>query len=394
MSFPLFCNQKIISLPLTAHSVRWSIFSIQDPRDPNLTYTFPRGKHNPEKKRIEKGSNSKIYSGKSSSGDEIAIRKLIISKEIKASQEKRLDRVLKHAQKAQNEMELIHSIQKKYPDNAPYIMDIYATLLDEPKGHENLFVVMPKGDCDLLTYIQNLVDKKESLSKPEIYRLFTHILSGLIALNQEDAFQCDLKPENLVFHNRLLKHIDLGTVARVGDTGGLVFSREYCSPEIATYMTQGKNPAFFSLETLSKTQSFLAGNMLYFLIKFHRFSHAINKHWYPNKPDIDTPESKQRFMRDLCSNNYSDFYNTYFSTVNNPDDPMFLVKHLTDPDITKRWSLEQALEFINPTQDQHTDTSDMEPENPVSNFLGFDPSLALGTTIALVLIYAAFSKKS
>ena len=114
-------------------------------------------------------------------------------------------------------------------------------------AEEALYILMERGECDL-SHILAKLEKDERLTPSKIRFYWEQMLEAVQAVHEHHFVHADIKPQNFILVQGLLKLIDFGFAARVPEgedslerdfVGG---TKEYFSPEAMSHyvITEGK----------------------------------------------------------------------------------------------------------------------------------------------------------
>jgi len=408
-SLALF-KRKVIALSCQARPNGHYEFVMVEKHDPTITYTFPRGKGNPKKILLGAGGCCKVYEGTMQDGTSIAVRKKIKIKAQSADTRRRHIATLTH--QTREEIKLTRAIQNDDHPGKNHVLPILAYTLDPTPGHENLFVVMPKAGPDLHTICSERFVAKTPFTSKELYSIFRQVLLGLQALNKQGAFQLDLKPENVIEKDGVFYLIDLLHVARVNNYEmGFAFSPTHSSPEVARYKVKARTGAeardpLLTEDVLPKAQSWAAGGLLYFLMNFKSFGDAMHTYLRPNAAPIENNQQMYEFVTLMSTDHhYANFHDDQFKDQSPKNNFRTLVKHLTDPDLDKRWSIDHAVSFLEEMGKAIPDKQYSLPvelnsssnDNGVLNNRGIpflSPSKIIAFFIATSLVYQGYTNRN
>jgi len=108
-----------------------------------------------------------------------------------------------------------------------------------------LYVVTEIAQYSLQDYLKTQREEGRPLSKETIRSLVRSIILVTASLHAKGLVHLDLKPENLMIFNGVLKLIDVDGCIKIGsaisiDDDSLSFSPLYCSPEWANFLIDGE----------------------------------------------------------------------------------------------------------------------------------------------------------
>jgi len=106
-----------------------------------------------------------------------------------------------------------------------------------------MYVITEMAECSLKDYIRERRESRRMMSKETVRNITKAIIQVTAGLHAKGLVHLDLKPENLMLFNGVLKLIDvdgcvkIGTKASITDSS-LSFSPCYCSPEWAQFLIE------------------------------------------------------------------------------------------------------------------------------------------------------------
>jgi serine/threonine protein kinase len=162
--------------------------------------------YDPNRRLGAKGGFGEVYLGKSSSGAEVAVKKLYLDA----------------AEAAHREMEIAVQLAGRQFN---HVMSVFDAGLDA--ASDSYFVVMPRA----VNSLQDAIDDIGPFSDLDSSRVLLEITNGLIEVS--DLVHRDLKPGNILFHDSKWKIADFGIARFVEDSTSLRTLKECLSPQYA-----------------------------------------------------------------------------------------------------------------------------------------------------------------
>lgn len=162
-------------------------------------------------KSIGRGAFSTVYSCKN-----------LITEQIKALKVVRNERRFHKQVKMEIELHELLKKSERMCDNFLYLNESF-------KFNDNIFLVFDNFGINLYKYY-----KTNSLLEYDIYLFSKQIANGLNYLHENKIIHGDLKHENILIHNKLLKIIDIGSSFKEKNNlyKSYIQSRFYRSPEV------------------------------------------------------------------------------------------------------------------------------------------------------------------
>jgi serine/threonine protein kinase len=158
------------------------------------------------------------------------------------------------------------------------------------------------------------IRKYKGLNENKTFSLFIQVVNAVNFMHSNDLIHRDIKPENiLIFENNIIRLCDFGWCVKLDghQRGTFCGTTEYMSPELVNHQGYGKEIDVWSL-----------GILLYEMI--HGYSP-----FRPNKPKFNEKD----VMENIKNHNL-----IFGKTVS--DECKQLIYHLLDPDINKRYNVE------------------------------------------------------
>ena len=225
-------------------------------------------------------------------------------------------------------MHSLESIQKE--------IDIQSRI-DHPNIVKLLYVKETHLSYDLvMEYASNgslfhYIRKYKGLNENKTFSLFIQVVNAINFMHSNDLIHRDIKPENiLIFENNIIKLCDFGWCVKLEghQRGTFCGTTEYMSPELVNHQVYGKEIDVWSL-----------GILLYEMI--HGYSP-----FRPNKPKFNEKD----VMENIKNHNL-----IFGKTVS--DECKRLIYHLLDPDINKRYTVEDIYnsDFVKKYEKLHYD---------------------------------------
>ena len=237
---------------------------------------------------------------------------------------------IKHMDKKKlfSQLHSLESIQKE--------IDIQSRI-DHPNIVKLLYVKETHLSYDLvMEYASNgslfhYIRKYKGLNENKTFSLFIQVVNAINFMHSNDLIHRDIKPENiLIFENNIIKLCDFGWCVKLEghQRGTFCGTTEYMSPELVNHQVYGKEIDVWSL-----------GILLYEMI--HGYSP-----FRPNKPK----KKKKDVMENIKNHNL-----IFGKTVS--DECKRLIYHLLDPDINKRYTVEDIYnsDFVKKYEKLHYD---------------------------------------
>jgi len=169
-------------------------------------------------------------------------------------------------QKFRRQIEVLNEMQQpfKVPDNPrlqhEYLArvkpeSVFMQVLDYSKDSNGepgpgpdgiIYVVTELAQYSLKDFLQDRRRAKSAFSRVFIRELVKRVVLAMAALHAKGYVHLDMKPENLMVFNGVLKVIDVDGCVRIGDIvkigdNTISFSPVYCAPEWARFILQGGN---------------------------------------------------------------------------------------------------------------------------------------------------------
>ena len=237
---------------------------------------------------------------------------------------------IKHMDKKKlfSQLHSLESIQKE--------IDIQSRI-DHPNIVKLLYVKETHLSYDLvMEYASNgslfhYIRKFKGLNENKTFSLFIQVVNAINFMHSNDLIHRDIKPENiLIFENNIIKLCDFGWCVKLEghQRGTFCGTTEYMSPELVNHQVYGKEIDVWSL-----------GILLYEMI--HGYSP-----FRPNKPKFNEKD----VMENIKNHNL-----IFGKTVS--DECKRLIYHLLDPDINKRYTVEDIYnsDFVKKYEKLHYD---------------------------------------
>ena len=237
---------------------------------------------------------------------------------------------IKHMDKKKlfSQLHSLESIQKE--------IDIQSRI-DHPNIVKLLYVKETHLSYDLvMEYASNgslfhYIRKYKGLNENKTFSLFIQVVNAINFMHSNDLIHRDIKPENiLIFENNIIKLCDFGWCVKLEghQRGTFCGTTEYMSPELVNHQVYGKEIDVWSL-----------GILLYEMI--HGYSP-----FRPNKPKFNEKD----VMENIKNHNL-----VFGKTVS--DECKRLIYHLLDPDINKRYTVEDIYnsDFVKKYEKLHYD---------------------------------------
>ena len=205
----------------------------------------------------------------------------------------------------------LNSIQKEIDIQSKIDHPNIVKLLYVKETHISYDLVMEYASMgNLFHYIR----KYKGLNEDKTFSLFIQVVNAVNFMHSNDLIHRDIKPENiLIFDNNIIRLCDFGWCVKLEghQRGTFCGTTEYMSPELVNHQGYGKEIDVWSL-----------GILLYEMI--HGYSP-----FRPNKPKFNEKE----VMENIKNHNL-----IFGKTVS--DECKNLIYHLLDPDINKRYNVE------------------------------------------------------
>lgn len=104
-----------------------------------------------------------------------------------------------------------------------------------------MYVVTELASYSMKDFIRNRREQKKPMQKPALRAVARSMLLAIAGLHAKGFIHMDLKPENLMIFNGVLKVIDVDGCTKIGtmisvDDASLSFSPCYCAPEWARFL--------------------------------------------------------------------------------------------------------------------------------------------------------------
>ena len=205
----------------------------------------------------------------------------------------------------------LNSIQKEIDIQSKIDHPNIVKLLYVKETHISYDLVMEYASMgSLFHYIR----KYKGLNENKTFSLFIQVVNAVNFMHSNDLIHRDIKPENiLIFENNIIRLCDFGWCVKLEghQRGTFCGTTEYMSPELVNHQGYGKEIDVWSL-----------GILLYEMI--HGYSP-----FRPNKPKFNEKD----VMENIKNHNL-----IFGKTVS--DECQQLIYHLLDPDINKRYKVE------------------------------------------------------
>ena len=205
----------------------------------------------------------------------------------------------------------LNSIQKEIDIQSKIDHPNIVKLLYVKETHISYDLVMEYASMgSLFHYIR----KYKGLNENKTFSLFIQVVNAVNFMHSNDLIHRDIKPENiLIFENNIIRLCDFGWCVKLEghQRGTFCGTTEYMSPELVNHQGYGKEIDVWSL-----------GILLYEMI--HGYSP-----FRPNKPKFNEKD----VMENIKNHNL-----IFGKTVS--DECQQLIYHLLDPDINKRYNVE------------------------------------------------------
>ena len=228
---------------------------------------------------------------------------------------------IKHMDKKKlfSQLHSLDSIQKEIDIQSRIDHPNIVKLLYVKETHLSYDLVMEyASNGNLFHYIR----KYKGLNENKTFSLFIQVVNAINFMHSNDLIHRDIKPENiLIYENNVIKLCDFGWCVKLEghQRGTFCGTTEYMSPELVNHQGYGKEIDVWSL-----------GILLYEMI--HGYSP-----FRPNKPKFNEKD----VMENIKNHNL-----IFGKTVS--DECKELIYHLLDPDINKRYKVEDIYnsEFV------------------------------------------------
>ena len=205
----------------------------------------------------------------------------------------------------------LNSIQKEIDIQSKIDHPNIVKLLYVKETHISYDLVMEYASMgSLFHYIR----KYKGLNENKTFSLFIQVVNAVNFMHSNDLIHRDIKPENiLIFENNIIRLCDFGWCVKLEghQRGTFCGTTEYMSPELVNHQGYGKEIDVWSL-----------GILLYEMI--HGYSP-----FRPNKPKFNEKD----VMENIKNHNL-----IFGKTVS--EECQQLIYHLLDPDINKRYNVE------------------------------------------------------
>ena len=205
----------------------------------------------------------------------------------------------------------LNSIQKEIDIQSKIDHPNIVKLLYVKETHISYDLVMEYASMgSLFHYIR----KYKGLNENKTFSLFIQVVNAVNFMHSNDLIHRDIKPENiLIFENNIIRLCDFGWCVKLEghQRGTFCGTTEYMSPELVNHQGYGKEIDVWSL-----------GILLYEMI--HGYS--------PFRPN------KRKFNEKDVMENIKNHNLIFGKTVS--DECQQLIYHLLDPDINKRYTVE------------------------------------------------------
>ena len=237
---------------------------------------------------------------------------------------------IKHMDKKKlfSQLHSLESIQKEIDIQSRIDHPNIVKLLYVKETHLSYDLVMEyASNGNLFHYIR----KYKGLNENKTFSLFIQVVNAINFMHSNDLIHRDIKPENiLIFENNIIKLCDFGWCVKLEghQRGTFCGTTEYMSPELVNHQVYGKEIDVWSL-----------GILLYEMI--HGYSP-----FRPNKPKFNEKD----VMENIKNHNL-----IFGKTVS--DECKRLIYHLLDPDINKRYTVEDIYnsDFVKKYEKLHYD---------------------------------------
>ena len=237
---------------------------------------------------------------------------------------------IKHMDKKKlfSQLHSLESIQKEIDIQSRIDHPNIVKLLYVKETHLSYDLVMEyASNGNLFHYIR----KYKGLNENKTFSLFIQVVNAINFMHSNDLIHRDIKPENiLIFENNIIKLCDFGWCVKLEghQRGTFCGTTEYMSPELVNHQGYGKEIDVWSL-----------GILLYEMI--HGYSP-----FRPNKPKFNEKD----VMENIKNHNL-----IFGKTVS--DECKRLIYHLLDPDINKRYTVEDIYnsDFVKKYEKLHYD---------------------------------------
>ncbi|KAF2187179.1 kinase-like protein [Zopfia rhizophila CBS 207.26] len=159
--------------------------------------------------------------------------------------------VRKYQEAIQNELRIIRRLSPH-----PHIIHVFATYTC---GREFGMILTPAADSgDLATYFQNILDSEYPITEEQrvvLERAFGCLASGLAFIHEHTIRHKDIKPQNILIHQRRIIYTDFGIALDATERNNntttlgkpLAFTPRYCAPEVADWDKRNRKSDIFSL---------------------------------------------------------------------------------------------------------------------------------------------------
>lgn len=154
------------------------------------------------------------------------------------------------SQQVKNEIAIIRRLSSN-----THIINLFATYSCNRDFGIILYPVADNGD--LKSYLQNISDSGMAATIEEctiLERAFGCLVSGLEFIHRHTIRHKDIKPQNILLHERRIVYTDFGIAVDASQYGNTTttgepsaFSRRYCAPEVKNWSKRNRKSDIFSL---------------------------------------------------------------------------------------------------------------------------------------------------